>query len=255
MVPSSARSYLRPMPIQQLVVVGDAHLGAAPPVVEATLLRWLDEVPKLGDGLLLNGDLFAFWFGYRRAIPRAGVRVLARLAALARSMPVLMTGGNHDRWGDSFWEPELGIRFGRSELAFELDQRPALAVHGDGVAEPTWKTALKLRVIGHPMVSAGFRALPADLAFRWADRLNGRLERTDRSERRADRAALLQRTWAAERLRDRAELSLLVMGHTHRPAVAEPVPGQRYLNPGAWFDGYRYATATATEVTLRQYPG
>src|SRR4026208_2372885 len=126
MVPSSARSYLRPMPIQQLVVVGDAHLGAAPPVVEATLLRWLDEGPKLGDGVLVNGGLLALWFRHRRAIPRAGVRVLARLAALARSMPVLMTGGNHARWGDSFWEPELGIRFGRSELAFELDQRPAL---------------------------------------------------------------------------------------------------------------------------------
>src|SRR4026208_1763729 len=95
MVPSSARSYLRPMPIQQLVVVGDAHLGAAPPVVEPTLLRWLDEVPKLGDGLLLNGDLFAFWFGYRRAIPRAGVRVLARLAALARRLARPVAAGEH----------------------------------------------------------------------------------------------------------------------------------------------------------------
>lgn len=242
------------MPIEQLVVVGDAHLGAAPPAAEASLLRWLDEVPALGDGLLLNGDLFAFWFGYRRAIPRAGVRVLARLAALARTLPVLMTGGNHDRWGESFWEPELGIRFGRSELRFELGQRPALALHGDGVSEPSWQTALKQRIISHPFVSAGFRALPADLAFRLADGLVGPLASNPAVERHAEQSAALQRIWAERRLHAE-DLSLLVMGHTHRPAATEPVPGRRYLNPGAWFDGHRYAVATAAELSLRQYPG
>ena len=242
------------MPIEQLVVVGDAHLGAVPPVVEASLLRWLDDVPTLGDGLLVNGDLFAFWFGYRRVIPRAGVRVLARLAALARAMPVLMTGGNHDRWGASFWEPELGIRFGRSELRFELGQRPALAMHGDGLAEPTWRTALKQRIISHPIISAGFRALPADLAFRLAGRVGGPLESSPEAERLADRAAALQRCWAERWLRE-DNVCLLVMGHTHRPAAEEPAPGRHYLNPGAWFDGYRYAIATSGDLSLRQYPG
>ena len=242
------------MPIEQLVVVGDAHLGAAPPPVEDALLRWLDLVPSLGDGLLLNGDLFAFWFGYRRAIPRAGVRVLARLAALARRMPVLMTGGNHDRWGESFWEPELGIRFGRTELRFELGQRAALAIHGDGVSEPTWRTALKQRIISHPFISAGFRALPADLAFRLADGLGGPLHSSPETEHLADQAAALQRVWAERRLGEEA-LALLVMGHTHRAAATEPVAGRRYLNPGAWFDGFRYAVATGSEVSLRQYPG
>jgi len=59
------------MPIQRLIVVADAHLGAVPASVEEALLHLLDELPKLGDGLLLNGDLFAFWFSYRRAIPRS----------------------------------------------------------------------------------------------------------------------------------------------------------------------------------------
>jgi len=254
MVPSRVRSYFRAMPIERLVVVGDAHLGAAPPAVEARLLDWLDEVPGLGDGLLLNGDLFGFWFGYRRAIPRAGIRVLARLAALARGMPVLMTGGNHDRWGESFWEPELGIRYGRSELRFTLGERPALAIHGDGLADPTRRAALKHRVIGHPLVSAGFRALPPDLGFRLADRLGRPLEPTPESERLAARAAELQRAWAERRL-EQEDLTLLVMGHTHKPALLEPFRGRRYLNPGAWFDGYRYAIATSAGVSLKQYPG
>ena len=243
------------MPLQQLVVVGDAHLGAVPRSVEDALLRFLDEVPKLGDSLLLNGDLFGFWFSYRRAIPRAGIRVLARLAELARRLPVLMTGGNHDRWGESFWEPELGIRYSATDLRFTLAERPALALHGDGVAEPSRRAALKQRLFSHPLVSLGYRLLPAELGFRLAQGLNGTLDRSEAAVRLELRAATLQREWAERALRASPSLGLLVMGHTHRAASAELAPGQRYLNPGAWLDGNRYAIVRADAIELSQFQG
>jgi hypothetical protein len=43
------------------------------------------------------------------------------------------------------------------------------------------------------------------------------------------------------------------MGHTHRPALIEPFPERRYVNPGAWLDGLRYAIATDHGVELHQY--
>ena len=115
------------MAIERLVIVADAHLGGVPADVEAAFLEFLDAVPSLGDGLLINGDLFAFWFAYRRAIPREGVAVLARLAALARVLPVAMTGGNHDRWGDTFWEQELGIEPSNPQISVGSDTAGWLA--------------------------------------------------------------------------------------------------------------------------------
>ncbi|HEV8600359.1 MAG TPA: hypothetical protein VGQ69_13455 [Gemmatimonadales bacterium] len=243
------------MPIQRLIVVADAHLGAVPASVEEALLRFLDELPKLGDGLLLNGDLFGFWFSYRRAIPRTGVRVLARLAALARRFPVLMTGGNRDRWGESFWEAELGIKFSAGELEFPLGRGKVLARHGDGIAEPTRRLALKHRIVGHPFTSACYRALPADLGFWLGARMGGGVELNAHAEQLRDRAAALQRRWAEDRLQHAAPNTLLVMGHTHRAVTEELLPNRRYLNPGAWLDGYRYASATDASVALMQYPG
>jgi UDP-2,3-diacylglucosamine hydrolase len=243
------------MPIERLVVVADAHLGAVPPAVEEALLRFLDAVPTLGDGLLLNGDLFGFWFGFRRALPRAGIRVAARLAALARAIPVLMTGGNHDRWGASVWEHDFGIQFSARELRFDLGQGTVLALHGDGLAEPTRWLALKQRIVSSPIISAGYRVLPADLGFRLAGSMGGGQERTERSDHLEAQAAMLQRTWAEQRLRDEAPGTLLILGHTHRAAAEELFPGRRYLNPGAWLDGYRYAIATGTALTLKQFPG
>ena len=242
------------MPIQRLVIVADAHLGAVPERVESALLRFLDAVPQLGDGLLLNGDLFGFWFSYRRAIPRTGIRVVSRLATLARNFPIMMTGGNHDRWGVGFWERELAIPFAPGELELKLGTGTVLALHGDGLAEPSWRAGFKNRLVRNPLVSAGYRILPADLGF-WITSHMGGGNPTGASRRQEAKAAALQRSWAEQRLSNAPAGTLLIMGHTHVAAAETTSPGRRYLNPGAWLDGQRYAVATDTTLELRQYPG
>ena len=246
-------SYLAAMgrPIHRLVVVSDAHLGAVPRPVEDALLGFLDRVPSLGDGLLVNGDLFGFWFAYRRAIPRAGIRVVARLAELARRIPVLMTGGNHDRWGEPFWN-ELGIRFSPDRLHFDLGGSPALAIHGDQIGGATGAERFKSGVLQSRLASAVYRALPAELGFRVTLPL-ARPSRSARAAQRESRTAERKRTWAEATRGNGSELGLLIMGHSHQPVAEEIAPGRRYLNPGAWFDGGRYAIATAGALELNQY--
>ena len=241
------------MPIERLVIVADAHLGAVPAEVEAAFIEFLDEVPSIGDGLLINGDLFAFWFAYRRAIPRAGARVLSRLAALARTIPVAMTGGNHDRWGGTFWEQELGIRYSADELRIPLAGGNVVAVHGDGVAEARWSGRLIHTVFRHPVTSGIYRLIHPDVGFWLVERFSGRLADSNKDRAVLDAAAARQREWAEQRLQRSPEVTLLAMGHTHRPALAEILPGRWYVNPGAWMDGLCYATATASSIELKRF--
>ena len=119
-----------------LVVVSDAHLGVAPPAVEEALLEFLDAVPALGDCLLVNGDLFDFWFSYARVIPRRGFHVAAALARLRRRLPIVMVGGNHDRWGGHFWERDLGHAVRPAPADLRVGARQVAAIHGDGLTEP-----------------------------------------------------------------------------------------------------------------------
>jgi UDP-2,3-diacylglucosamine hydrolase len=243
------------MPSQQLVIVSDAHLGMAPPGTEEAFHAFLDAVPELGDALLVNGDLFHFWFSWRRVVPRGGLATVMRLAALAKRMPVALTGGNHDRWGGTFWEHDLGIRFSPGELRLAVGGTAVIAVHGDGVAEAHWRGRLIHRVIGGRFVPGVFRLLHPDAGMWLVDRLGGHLGDTTADPAVLDEAAGRQRAWAAARLAAEAGAALLVMGHTHRPALEEPLPGRRYLNPGAWLDGHRYAVASAGGVELRRFQG
>jgi UDP-2,3-diacylglucosamine hydrolase len=238
---------------EQLVIVADAHLGAAPASVEEAMLDFLDAVPDLGDCLLVNGDLFDFWFAYRRVIPRKGFRVASALAALRKRVPIAMTGGNHDRWGDSFWDRDLDIQFGSDGLRLQLGAAAVWALHGDGIAEQHRSARLMHRLTRSRTGLALFRQVPVDAAFRLVDRMSGRLADSTRDHAVLDRAADAQRAWAEQQLRTDPGLGLVVMGHTHRPALTEPSPGRRYCNPGAWMDGLRYAVATDSSVELRHY--
>jgi UDP-2,3-diacylglucosamine hydrolase len=236
-----------------LVVVSDAHLGVAPPAVEEALLEFLEAVPTLGDCLLVNGDLFDFWFSYSRVIPRRGFHVAAALARLRRRLPIVMVGGNHDRWDSHFWERDLGLCFNPYRATFEIGRRTVTAIHGDGLAEPRWQAKLIHRVIQQTATAAVYRMLHPDLGLRIVDLLSPVLGDHTANEAKLDRAAVRQLDWATHLLAQEPAVGLLIMGHTHRAVLSEPVPGRQYLNPGAWFDGFRYAIVTGSSAELHSF--
>lgn len=235
------------------MVVGDAHIGRESPDTTAAFVAFLDTVPSLGDGLLVTGDLFEFWFAYDRVVPRHGITALAALAQVARRVPILMLGGNHDRYAGTFWERELGIRFAPHEARFTLDGRPALALHGDGLTDTHWSARVLHRILRHDMTVALYRTIHPDCGMWLVDRLSGYLGDRERTEAEVQGGVARQAAWADQRLAAEPGLGLVVMGHTHRPATRVSAQGGIYLNPGAWFDGYRYAIVADGAATLHQF--
>lgn len=236
----------------RLLIIADAHIGGAPPEIESALLDFLDAAPSLGTALLVVGDLFEFWFAYARAIPRRGFPVAAALARLARVMPVSMVGGNHDRWGKSFWSEDVGVQYARRDLRTSVGRRRIVALHGDGLTERPGRSAWTHRVIGHPITSAAFGVLHPDLGFRLVDRFSFLLSRAQTPAERLLYASR-QRRWAEAQVVEDPSMELLVLGHSHVPALTEPAPGRFYLNPGAWLDGGRYAVVTEASIELRTF--
>ena len=236
-----------------LVVVSDAHLGVTPPAVEEALLAFLAAVPTLGDSLLVNGDLFDFWYSYGQVIPRRGFHVTAALAGLARRMPVLMVGGNHDRWGGDFWERDLGVRFHPRRLTFKVGAREVAAIHGDGLTETRRRAALLHRLVNARITATAYRALHPDLGLRLVDLLSPYLGDHTVDDAKLAEAARRQQGWAEALLAREPSLGLVIMGHTHRAALTRDARGGEYLNPGAWLDGFRYATVGPAGCELRRF--
>ena len=234
--------------------MADAHLGQVPESVTRAFRSFLDTVPQPGDELVVNGDLFDFWFEYRSAVPRRHLGTVMQLAGLVqRGIPVTFLGGNHDRWGGDFLRKDMGIGYHPGAAELVLAGRRALVVHGDGITEQHWSGALLHWLLRQPVTIALFRLLHPAIGFWIADRLSGTLADTTKDAAVLDRAAAAQAAYARGVLARRPELSLVVMAHTHR-ARLEQIDGRRaYVNPGAFLDGGRYAVITHDNVELRNY--
>ncbi|PYP57688.1 MAG: hypothetical protein DMD44_09630 [Gemmatimonadetes bacterium] len=243
-----------PAPASRVLVVADAHLGQVPPAVAAAFHRFLDAVPDLGDALLINGDLFDFWFEYRAVIPRRHFGTIAKLHSVrTRGVPVTFVGGNHDRWGGDFLTKDLGIAFYAGEAEIDVAGRRAFVAHGDGLTEQHWSARLMHRVTRHAATIRLFRALHPDLGFWIAHQLSRKLADTTRDRAVLDRAERAQARYAEELLARRPDLQLAILAHTHRPAIAELPNGRAYVNPGAFLDGGRYAMVTRDGIELKTF--
>ncbi len=243
-----------PPPPQRVVVVADAHLGQVPAATREAFHAFLDAVPSLGDALLVNGDLFDFWCEYGAVIPRKHFATIARLAALrAGGIPVTFIGGNHDRWGGDFFTRDLGIAYHPNAVELDVAGRRAWVAHGDGLTEQHWSADLLHHVLKHRWTVSAFRALHPAVGFWLADRLSGVLADSTKDAAVLDRAQRAQVAYARALLERRAELGLVLLAHTHRPAVESLPDGRTYLNPGAWLDGCRYAVVTPASIVLRRF--
>jgi UDP-2,3-diacylglucosamine hydrolase len=236
--------------------VADAHLGQVPESVARAFHSFLDTVPQPGDELVVNGDLFDFWFEYGSAVPRRHLGTVMKLAGLVqRGIPVTFLGGNHDRWGGDFLRRDMGIGYHRGAAELVLAGRRALVVHGDGLTEQHWSGALLHWLLRQPVTIALFRLLHPAVGFWIADRLSGTLADSTKDKAVLDRAEAAQAAYARALLEQRTELSLVVMAHTHRPRLDHVADGRAYLNPGAFLDGGRYAVITSTSVELKTFAG
>jgi UDP-2,3-diacylglucosamine hydrolase len=243
-----------PPPPARVIVVADAHLGQVPAAVRAAFHSFLDTVPQPGDQLLIIGDLFDFWFEYQSVIPRKHFATAAKLQEVrSRGVSITFVGGNHDRWGGSFFRHDLGIDFFGGEADLDLGGRRAFVAHGDGLTEQHWTGWLMHRFTRHPITVAVFRVLHPTIGFWIADLFSRHLADNTKDRAVLDRASAAQRQWAARLLERRPELSLVIMAHTHRPVVDTRPDGRAYLNPGAFLDGGRYAVVTRDGVELKQF--
>ncbi len=241
-------------PETSVIVVSDAHLGCAPEPARKAFHRFLSAVPDLGGHLIINGDLFEFWFEYKSVIQREHFATLSALARLREAgVRITLTGGNHDRWGLGFWERELGVEFHQGSVQMQLAGWKSWVVHGDGLAELRRGSKITHAVCSHPMTAQFFRLLHPDIGFGLVRRMRRFLCAARDNQELVARAAAAQADYARSFLRENLDVDLLVMGHTHVPAL-EPVADSRwYLNPGAWLDRLCYAVITPDGPELRTY--
>ncbi len=229
------------MTTKPVYLASDVHLGGVPLRRENAFLEWLLHAGDAASQVVLNGDVFDFWFEYVWGIPRGYERPLSVLKELvAGGLPITLMGGNHDWWGGRYLRDEIGLDFLRDPVIRDYAGWKTFLAHGDGLGRgDLGYRALRL-LLRSPVTRAAFALLPPRLGDLIGEGVSQSEDRSGPStEADRGRSEALER-WAAEKLRAQPELDLVVLGHTHIPRMVEVEPRRWYVNSGDWVRSQTY---------------
>lgn len=230
-------------PAKPVFVASDVHAGTVRSGRERDFLAWLEEATAAASWIILNGDLFDFWFEYRWGTTRGLDDVLNALrTTVSAGVPVTLMGGNHDWWGGRYLREEIGIEFLQDPVIRNIAGRRTLLAHGDGLGKGDFGYLILRQILRGRMTRWAFGMLPPAVG----DRIARGVSRTGRKwdewgEHQQARARALE-AWAEAKLSEDRELEAVLLGHSHDPCIREVSKGQWYVNSGDWIRHRSYVT-------------
>ena len=244
----------------------DVHLGLDIPghgaaEREQLFCRWLDMVSSQlqsdGGALYLLGDIFDFWFEYRRVVPQGFVRTLGKLAELTdRGIRIGFFPGNHDLWVRDYFRRECGMEVYPMPRILELKGQRIYMAHGDNMG-----VGREPRLLNRIFRSRTLRWLFSwgvhpDWAVRFGRWWSGRSRKSHHAEG-APTAAMTEplieyaRNYAATH--PEPPIDHFVFGHLHFARDYREA-GLHTVHLGCWEETPAYAVLDDTgELTLKRF--
>ena len=116
----------------------DMHLGSgahsAPRDRERAVVEWLERVAPTARAIFLVGDIFDFWYEYKRVVPQGFTRLLGKLSELTdKGVEIHFFVGNHDMWQRDYLERECGVKVHFEREVFDLYGKRVSICHGDDI--------------------------------------------------------------------------------------------------------------------------
>ncbi|MCH7784058.1 MAG: UDP-2,3-diacylglucosamine diphosphatase [Bacteroidetes bacterium] len=237
----------------------DNHLGA--PSYEKSLprekkfVKWLDSIREDAAVIFLLGDLFDFWFEYKKVVPKGFVRVLGKLAEITDSgIPIYFFVGNHDLWMRDYFEKELNIQIFRDTKEFVFNDKVFLLGHGDGKGPGDKGYKRMKKVFTNPVFNWLFRWFHPELGMRLAQYLSvkNKLISGEEDKKFLGEENELLAQYARRKLETK-HYDYFIFGHRHLPMKIKVGKNSIYFNLGDWITHYSYGVFDGETFELKNF--
>ena len=244
---------------KKIYFLSDFHLGApdyaSSLIREKHIIKFLDEIKTDAEQIFIVGDLFDFWYEYKRVVPKGFVRILGKLAELTDSgIPIHFFVGNHDMWMNGYFEKELGVKVYHHAAAFELNEKKFFIGHGDGLGpgdhrykfiKKIFRNKFSQWLFGmlHPRSGIGM----ANYFSRKSRAATGLVDEQFLGE---------DKEWLiifSRQMLMKKHYDYFIFGHRHLPLDFKLNEYSRYINLGDWIKYCTYAVFDGINLELKFY--
>ena len=244
---------------KKIYFASDQHFGA--PTVEQSKIReqkfvsWLNSIKNDADEIFLLGDLFDFWFEYKKVVPKGFIRVLGKLAELSDSgIKIHFFVGNHDLWMNDYFKNELNIPTYYKPTEFVFNNKTFLIGHGDGLGPGDKGYKRMKKVFTNSFSKWLYRWLHPDIRMKLAQYLSVKNKLISGEE---DVKFLGEENeWLVQYCKLKLQekhIDYFLFGHRHLPLEINLTQNSKYINTGDWITHFTYAVFNDNQMMLKSY--
>jgi len=241
---------------KKIYFLSDFHLGAPDHSIslvrEKRIVKFFDEIKNSAAEVFVVGDLFDFWYEYRKVVPKGYTRILGKLAELTDSgIPVHFFVGNHDMWMKGYFEEELNIPVYYEPKIFEWNNKKFYIGHGDGLGPGDHGYKFIKKIFRNKFCQWLFGILPPAVGVGLADYLS----RKSRAVTGLIDEQFLgeEKEWLiiySKEILQKQHFDYFIFGHRHLPIDFSLSNNSRYINLGDWIRYYTYAMFDGENLIL-----
>jgi len=224
--------------------ISDIHLGLQSKEIEnkkeRLLVKFLEFAKDNCDELFIVGDLFDYWFEYKRVYQKGNFRTLAALQDLTeKGIKVHYFIGNHDFFHKDFFEKEIGVQLYHDAENFILNGKKFFIGHGDGLVKNDLGYNILKKILRNRFIQWLYGLIHPDLSVAIASRTSKSSRDYTAKKDYGEEDGLFE---AAKLFIDQGN-DYVLFGHLHKRCFFNYKQGI-YVNLGSWIDTPCYGKFT-----------
>lgn len=244
----------------KIYFASDFHLGydgkLSSKKREEMVVDWLDDIKSDALEIYLLGDVFDYWFEYKKVVPRGFNLLLGKLRDLKKSgISIFYFTGNHDMWVFDYFEDELEIPTIRTPIVKELLGKKFFLAHGDGMGEISFLDKLMKVGFSNRVLQWLFARIHPNTGIKLMKYFSN-LSRNSHSEYEMQYQVGKEHlvNYAEKYLTNNDDVDYFVFGHRH--IVLNLLLSNnktRFINLGDWISHFSYGVFDGEEFKIKYY--
>ncbi|HUX61047.1 MAG TPA: UDP-2,3-diacylglucosamine diphosphatase [Ignavibacteriaceae bacterium] len=225
---------------ESYLFISDIHLGLQSKELEnlkeRLLVKFLNFAQNNCTDLFIVGDLFDYWFEYKRVYQKGFFRTLTALQDITDSgIKLHYLIGNHDFMHRNFFKDEIGAIMYEKPISISLSGKKFFIGHGDGMVKNDLGYKILKSVLRNKGVQEFYSWIHPDIGVSIASSTS----KTSRDYTSQKDYGEEDGLFEAARIKIDEGYDYVLLGHLHRRCYLSYKNGV-YVNLGSWLDAPCY---------------